>query len=72
MQVVKALPPAIQDRVADMPEHSYGITRVVVTLDDGTEIRDVHVAWAKEVVKVGSSETIPFDPSRVVDVRCDE
>lgn len=72
MEVVKALPEAIQDRVADMPEHSYGITRVVVTLDDGTEIRDVYVAWAKEVVKVGHNEAISFDPSRVVDVRCEE
>jgi hypothetical protein len=72
MEVVRALPAAIQDRVADMPEHSYGITKVVVTLDDGTEVHDVHVAWAKEVVKVRGSETIPFDPSRVVDVRCDK
>jgi hypothetical protein len=72
MEVVKALPPAIQDRIAGMPERSYGVTRVVVTLDDGTEIRDVYVAWAKEIVKVGKNETIPFDPSRVVDVRCDE
>lgn len=70
IEVVRALPEDIQDRVADMPEHSYGVTRVVVILDDGTEIPDVYVAWAKEIVKVGTSEKISFDPGRVVDVRC--
>jgi hypothetical protein len=71
VDVVRALPAAIQDRIADMPEHSYGVTRVTVTLDDGTQIRDVHVAWAKEVVKVGGSDEIGFDPSRVVAARRD-
>lgn len=62
------LPEHIQEKVRDMPESSFGATRVVVILDDGTKIRDVHVAWGAEVVKVGRSTEIPFDVSRVVDV----
>ncbi len=51
-----------------MPESSYGATRVVVVLDDGTRIPDVDVAWGKEIVKVGRGFEVPFDASRVVDV----
>jgi hypothetical protein len=51
-----------------MPEHSYGVTRIRVTLDDGSRFSDVLVAWGSEIVKVGTSEEIPFDPSRIVSV----
>ena len=63
------LPEHIQEIIASMPEYKYGVNLVTVTLDDGKEIPDVYVAWAKEVVKVGNSEAIPFDPSRVVSAR---
>jgi len=66
--VMKELPKHLQDKVATMPEYSYGVNRVVVTLDDGTRVRDVFIGWAKEIVKVGTSEEIPFDPARIVDV----
>jgi hypothetical protein len=52
-----------------MPEYSYGVNRLVVTLDDGTTVSDVFVAWAKEIVKVGTNAHIPFDPTRIVEVR---
>jgi hypothetical protein len=67
-QVVKNLPDDIADRIASFSESSYGAHRVVVILDDGREFREVYVAGA-EVVRVGKSENIPFDPSRVIDVR---
>ena len=63
------IPPRFEERVLNFPEYSYGVARVVVTLEDGTEFRDVHIAWGKEIVKVGSSEQVPFDPSKIVDVR---
>jgi hypothetical protein len=69
VELLPNLPENIQERINDMPEYSYGCNRVIVTLDDGREISDVYVAWAKEVVRVGKSEKISFDPSRVVDVR---
>jgi hypothetical protein len=67
--IVKALPESIQERINSFPESSYGAHRVTVILDDGTEFHQVYVAGGSEVVRVGRSERIPFDPSRVVDVR---
>ena len=62
------LPEHLRKKVLNMPESNYGATRVVVILDDGTRVSDVHVAWGKEIVKVGQSSAIPFDASKIVDV----
>jgi len=62
---------ALQERLKKLPDDSYGIKRVVVTLDDGTEHRGVYVAWCKEIVWVPGCESIPFDADRIVDVRHD-
>jgi hypothetical protein len=51
-----------------MPEYRYGVTRIRVTLDDGLRFSDVFVAWGSEIVKVGTSEEIPFDLSKIVAV----
>jgi len=62
------IPEKFQERVNAMPESSYGVTRIRVGLDDGSKFDDVFVAWGSEIVKVGTSEEIPFDPSRIVSV----
>jgi hypothetical protein len=62
------LPQALQEKVSAMPESGYGVTRVIVVLDDGRRYSDVHVAWGKEIVKVGGGTIIPFDTSRIADV----
>lgn len=59
---------AIKDQIAEMPEYSYGVNRITVKLDDGTSYDEVYVAWGEEIVKVGDSKTVPFDPARVVKV----
>jgi hypothetical protein len=64
------LPDRFEDAIAAMPEYSYGAHRVIVTLDDGTKVWDVFVAAYNEIVKVGVSTKVPFDPNRVVEVRC--
>jgi hypothetical protein len=64
------LPEKYEDAIAAMPEYSFGAHRVVVTLDDGTRVWDVFVAANNEIVKVGISTEVPFDPNRVVEVRC--
>jgi hypothetical protein len=64
----REIPKHLQDMVSGMPEYSYGVNRVVVTLDDGTKFYDVFIAWAKEIVKVGTSEQTPFDPSRIIQI----
>ncbi len=64
------LPDKFKDAIVAMPEYSYGVQRVVVTLDDGKRIWDVFVAGDNVIVKVGISTVVPFDPNRVVEVRC--
>jgi len=64
------LPDKFKDFIDAMPEYSYGVQRVVVTLDDGKKIWDVFVAADNEIVKVGISTEVSFDPNRVVEVRC--
>ena len=51
-----------------MPESSYGVTRIRITLDDGSKFDNIYVAWGSEIVKVGTSTIIPFDPVRIVAV----
>jgi hypothetical protein len=63
------LPTKFEEQVLEYPEYSYGVTRIVVTLPDGIEYNDVFVAWGKEIVKVGLSEEVPFDPSKIIAVR---
>jgi hypothetical protein len=67
----RILPTAIQERIAPMERHGYGLNRVVVSLDDGTDLPGVHVLWATEVVRVEGYDDLPFETARVVDVRPD-
>lgn len=62
------IPGRLQDKINAMPEHSYGLTRIRVILEDGSRFNDVYVAWGSEIVKVGTSEQLPFDPLRIIDV----
>lgn len=64
----RLVPDKFHDKVMAIGEYSYGLTRMRVTLDDGSHFSDVFVAWGSEIVKVGTSEDIPFDPSRIVSV----
>jgi hypothetical protein len=68
VQFSRQLPERFRDLVSAMPEYSYGATRIRVTLDDGSQIDDVFVAWGSEIVNVGVSNDICFDPSRIVAV----
>ncbi len=69
MKIVRDLPDSIQEQLASLPEYRQGVHKIVAVLDDGTEIRDVFVAWGSEVIRVGDSEDIRFDPGRMVEVR---
>lgn len=62
------IPKHLEDEVAQMPEYSHGVTRIRVTLRDGQVFNDVYVAWGTEIVKVGTSEEIPFDASKILKV----
>jgi hypothetical protein len=62
------IPDKFHDEVSAMPEYRYGVTRIRVILDDGLRFSDVFVAWGSEIVKVGTSEEISFDLSKIVAV----
>jgi hypothetical protein len=63
------LPQKLRDAVNAMPEHSYGVTRVIVSLADGREIPDVYIGWGMDVLRVGRSTDIDFQGKDVVAVR---
>jgi len=63
------IPSKFEDEISQFPEHSYGVTRISVLLEDGKRINDVFVAWGKEIVRVGTSKTIPFDPEKIIEVK---
>lgn len=64
--MARNLPESISEQILQFPEWSMGAHRIKVVLEDGREYSDVHVAWGQEVVRVGTSEEIPFDPAHVV------
>ena len=63
------IPTHLQALVLDFPEYSQGVNRITVRLADGREFGDVFVAWGAEIVKVQGYESLPFDPSQIVEVR---
>lgn len=63
------LPEQVQGQIAAMPEHSCGVNRVTLILANGAEIPDVYVGWAKDILRVGRSSELDFDPDQVVGAR---
>jgi hypothetical protein len=68
MNESRMIPAHLQEEVNTMPEYSQGVVRIRVTLDDASRFNDVFVAWGSEIVKVGESEDVPFNASRIVSV----
>jgi hypothetical protein len=64
----RVLPKHIQNQINNMPEYSYGVNRVILTLKDGTVIPDVYVGWGMDVLRVGKNTEVNFDASDVVAV----
>ena len=52
-----------------MPEHSYGVNRVTLILRDGTEVHDVYIGWAIDILRIGASKEVAFDTNQILDVR---
>jgi len=68
---INLLPNDMKEIVLTMPEYSVGIHCITVELDNKTEYARVYVAWGEKVVgvgKIGISDTIVFDPARVIKV----
>lgn len=67
------LPEPIQEKVAAMPETSYGANRVTLVLKNGRRVFDVDIAWAAEITRVGGREVkneqeLGFSLREIVDV----
>ncbi len=62
------LPSHLRIKIDAFPEDFLGAHQVAVVLKDGRTIKNVIVAWAREIVCVGGKKRVPFDPDDVVDV----
>lgn len=63
------LPINIQEKIKAYPKHSYALKQVTLVLKDGTEYKNVLVAWYREVIHVSGHDKVPFDADDVADVR---
>ena len=65
------LPARHCDNAANLPESSYGSTRVTLILVDGRRIHDVYLAWGNEIAKIGQRtvtkpEDLDFEMSDII------
>ena len=58
----------IQEEVKIIPEFGYGIKRVNLTLNDGTEYKNAFIAWNKEITFVPGFDSLPFNADQVIKV----
>jgi hypothetical protein len=65
------LPEILQEKLRKVPDHSYGVKRIVAVLKDGTQYGGVYIGWCKEVLQVEGHEIVPFDVDQIVEVRDD-
>ena len=66
----------LAEKARTFPESSYGATKVTLVLWDGTRIPDVVLAWARQIVRVGSRavdspDELGFGIANVRDVLAD-
>ena len=63
----KKLPNKFTEKLYSFGEWNYGVNKITVILDDGTKIHDVKVSGL-EILKVGYSKKVNFDPGRIIDI----
>lgn len=62
------VPENLQERMKSFPNIHYGVKKIGVTLDDGTNHRGVYVGWCKEILNVEGFDSIPFNAERIVNL----
>jgi hypothetical protein len=62
------LPERFWEKVGTFGESSYGAKIVSFVLTDGTQVRNVHLAWGRSILLAKSGLPADFDPSQVVEV----
>jgi hypothetical protein len=68
-----SIPNFLHGKAGEIPESSYGATRVTLILKDGKRIGNVVLAWGSDIVKIGEKEIgeaseIGFDTNDVADI----
>lgn len=57
----------VKTKIAGFGEYKMGAYKVDLVLRDGRTVHDVIVAWGDQIVRVGASEHVDFDPNDVID-----
>ena len=57
----------VKTKIIGFGEYKMGAHNVDLVLRDGRIIQDVTVVWGDEIVRVGASERVDFDPHAVID-----
>ena len=70
------LPDNLAEKIYSFPESSYGTNRVTLVLGSGRKIKEVYLAWGRDIVKIGSRKVttlsdLDFEVSEIVDVVSD-
>jgi len=65
---IAILPDPIQVKVAQFPEHSYGVKRVILVLNDGRKFESL-ISWNQEILFALGFEKLPFATEDVIDAR---
>jgi predicted nucleic acid-binding protein len=63
------LPADVKTKILSFRERTMGAHNVDLVLRDGRVVHNVTVAWGEEIIRVGQSNGIDFDPAEVVDAR---
>lgn len=68
-----SLPNQLAEKVAAFPESSHGANRVTLVLGDGRRVREVFLAWGRDIVTVGDRQVsrpddLDFRTTDIVDV----
>ncbi len=67
------IPENLAEKASQFPECSYGANQVTLKLKNGTEIKNVILAWGEEIVKIGRKPIdreidLPFVLEDIVDL----
>ena len=68
-----SIPDKLGDKASRFRECAYGVTRVTLVLRDGRRVREVLLAWGREIVQIESQkittwQELHFDPDDITDV----
>ena len=66
------IPDKLGDKASRFRECAYGVTRATLVLSDGRQVREVLLAWGREIIQIGSRkiagpQALDFHPDDIVE-----